>query len=74
MIFDGTSHSGEALAIMVHFVNDLWVIKQHLLIIQLPLKSLTGEEIVHELVQVLSVSYSISSNQLIAAICGIGQF
>ena len=30
-------------------------------------KSLTGEEIAHDLIQELSVNYSISSNQLIAA-------
>ena len=67
IIFDDTSHSGEALAILVCFVNDSWEIEQQLLAIQLLSKSLTGEEIAHELVQVLSVSYSISSSHLIAA-------
>ena len=67
IIFDGTSHSGEAFAILVRFVNDSFVIQQQLIAIQLLSKSLTGEEIAHELVQVLSVSYSISSSRLIAA-------
>ena len=67
VIFDGTSHSGEALAILVHFVNNSWIIEQQLLAIQLLSKSLTGEEIAHELVQILSVSYGISSDYLVAA-------
>ena len=67
VIFDGTSHSGEALAILVHFVNNSWIIEQQLLAIQLLSKSLTGEEIAHELVQIISVSYSISSDHLVAA-------
>lgn len=67
VIFDGTSHSGEALAILVRFVNDSWVLQQELLAIQLLSKSLTGEEVAHELIQVLSVSYSIPSDHLIAA-------
>ena len=67
VIFDGTSHSGEALAILVRFVNSSWIIEQRLLAIQLLSKSLTWEEIAHELVQILSVSYSISSDYLVAA-------
>ena len=67
VIFDGTSHSGEVLAILVCFVNSSWIIEQRLLAIQLLTKSLTGEEIAHELVQILSVSYSISSDHLVAA-------
>ena len=62
VIFDGTSHSGEALAILVCFVNNSWTIEQRLLAIQLLSKSLTEEEIAHELVQILSVSYGISSD------------
>ena len=69
VIFDGTSHSGETLAVLVRFVNDSWIIKQELLAIQLLSKSLTGEEVAHELIQVLSVSYSIPSDHLIAAMC-----
>ena len=67
VIFDGTSHSGEALAILVRFVNNSWTIEQRLLAIQLLSKSLTVEEIAHELVQILSVSYGISSDYLVAS-------
>jgi len=67
VIFDGISHCGEALAILVRYVNDSWSVQQQLLCIQLLSKSLTGEEIAHDLIQVLSVNYSISSEHLIAA-------
>ena len=42
VIYDGTSHSGEALAILVRFVNNSWILEQRLLAIQLLSKSLTG--------------------------------
>ena len=64
------SIQGQCLSVvfdLVHFVNNSWTIEQRLLAIQLLSKSLTGEEIVHELVQILSVSYSISSDYLVAA-------
>jgi len=51
----------------VHFVNNLWVLQHELLAIQLLSKSLTGEEVAHELIQVFSVYYSIPSDHLIAA-------
>ena len=48
-------------------MNNSWIIEQRLLVVQLLSKSLTGEEFAHELVQILSVSYGISSDYLIAA-------
>jgi len=56
--FDGTSHSGEALVILVRFVNNSWIIEQRLLANKLFSNSLTGEEIAHKLVQRLSLSSS----------------
>ena len=67
VIFDGTSHCGEALAILVRYIDDSWNVQQQLLSITMLSKSLTGEEIAHDLTQELSVNYSISSDQLIAA-------
>lgn len=43
VIFDGTSHSGEALPILVQYIDDSWNIQQRLL--RMLSKSLTGEEI-----------------------------
>jgi len=67
VIFDGTTHCAEALAILVHYIDDSWKIQHQLLCIRLLAKSLTGEEVAHELIQVLSVNYNIPSNYLIAA-------
>ena len=64
--FDGTSHSGEALAVLVRFVHDSWVTEQQLPSHSIAFKITHWEEVVHELVQ-LSVSYSISSSHVIAA-------
>ena len=67
IILDGTSHCGEALAILVRYIDDLWNVQQQLLCMRMLSRSLTGEEIAHDLIQMLSVNYSISSEHLIAA-------
>ena len=66
MIFDGTSHLGEALAIILRFVSPDWRIEQRLVQVQMLSKSLTGEEIARELISALSVNYSIRSANLLA--------
>jgi len=66
-VFDGTTHVCEALAIIVRFVTDSWTIEQRLIRIQLLTKSLSGEEIAHELINVLSASFGISSQNIISA-------
>lgn len=67
IIFDGTSRLGEALAIVVRFVNDDLSIHQRLVRLQMLIKSLTGEEIARELITALSVSYSIHPSNLLGA-------
>ena len=64
VIFDGTSRLGEALAVVVRFVSDDWTIEQRLLRVQLLAKSLSV--IAREIISILSTSYSIQSNRLIA--------
>jgi hypothetical protein len=66
VIFDGTTRLGEALVIVLRFVDD-FVIKQHLVRFLTLTKSLTGEEIARELINVLSVEYSISSERVLAS-------
>lgn len=66
MIFDGTFRLGEALAIVLRFVGENWIIEQHLVRVQLLAKSMSGEEIARELISVLSTSYSIDSSKVIA--------
>ena len=57
--FDGTTRLGEAVAIVLRFVDDGWNIKQRLVHLQIIAKSLTGEELARELIVILSVQYSI---------------
>ena len=62
VIFDGTTRLGEAMAIVLQFVDSKWELQQRLVRLQLLAKSMTGEEIAQELVNVLSVQYGISSD------------
>ena len=45
VIFDGTTRLGEALAIVVHYVNAEWEIVWWLAHLQMLVKSVTGEEL-----------------------------
>ena len=56
------------MAIILRYVSDFWTLEQRLVRIQLLSKSMTGEEIARELINVLSVTYTIGSDQLIAAV------
>ena len=66
-IFDGTSRLGEALAVLLRFMDDDFSLEQRLVRVQMLSKSLTGEEIARELITVLSVTYSIHPSNLLAA-------
>ena len=67
VIFDGTTRLGEALAIVICFVDDRLKINQRLIHLQIVVKSLTGEELAKELMSVLSVNYGIATQHLLAA-------
>ena len=54
MIFDGTSRLGEVLAVVLRMVDD-WTIKQRLVRLKFLMKSMTGEEVARELIQLLSM-------------------
>ena len=64
--FDGTTRLGETLAIVVRYVDEKWYIQQRLVRLQLLVKSLNGEEIAREIINVLSATYSIRPNSLLA--------
>ena len=68
VIIDGTSRVGEALAVLLWFVDREWCIQQCLTRVQMLAKLLSGEELARELISVLSMTYSIRSNTLLAAI------
>ena len=66
VIFDGTTRLGEALVIILRFVDD-FVIKQRLVRFLTLTKSLTGEQLARELINVLSVEYGITSDRVVAS-------
>ena len=43
--FDGTTHLGEALVVVIHYVSKQWTLEQCLIRLQLLAKSLKGQEI-----------------------------
>ena len=66
IIFDGTTHVYEAFAIVVRFISDSRTIKQRLVKIQLLAKCLTGQEIAHELISVVSTQFGMGLNSITA--------
>lgn len=65
VIFDGTSRLGEALAIVVRFIDGDWCVQQR--IVRVQMLSLSGEEVARELISVLSVSYGVRSSNLLVS-------
>ena len=68
VILDGTTRLGEALAIVVRFVDDEWNVQQRLISrLQVLAKSLKANELAQFLMQSLAVEYSIRLGVLLAA-------
>lgn len=67
VVFDGTTHLGEAMAVVLHFVDGEWNIQQQLVRLMLLAKSLKGEEVAHELLVVLSTPLGVKPGNLLAA-------
>ena len=66
-VFDGSTRLGEALGIIVRFVDSQWNVQQRLVRLQVLAKSLKAEELALCLIQVLTVEYSIQPGALLAA-------
>ena len=66
-IFDGSTRLGEALAIIVRFVDSQWNVQQRLVRLQVSAKSLKAEEPAQWLIQALAVEYAIQPGALLAA-------
>ena len=67
-IFDGSTRLGEALAIVVRFVDRHWNVQQRLVRLQVLAKSLKANELAQCLIQALAVDFSIQPGALLAAI------
>ena len=66
-VFDGGTRLGEALAIIVRFVDSQWNVQQRLVRLQVLAKSLKAEELAQCLIQALAVEYAIQPGALLAA-------
>ena len=67
VIFDGTTHVAEAMAIVVRYISSDWRITQRLVRALLVTKTMCGEEVARELIATLSISLGIASGNLLAA-------
>ena len=65
VMFDGTTRLGEAMAVVLCFIDSSFTIQQRLVRLQLLAKSMTGEEIAREIIGSLSVQYGITSNLVV---------
>ena len=65
VIFDGTTHTCEVLAVVLRFISDSFTIEQRLVKIELLAKSLNGEEVARELINVLSTTLGITSHYVV---------
>ena len=66
VIFDGTTHIEEALAVLLRFVDNFQTM-QRLICLKLLSKSMTGEELARIIISTLSTSYGIESSRLVAS-------
>ena len=66
-IFDESTRLGEALAIIVCFIEKDWNIQQRPLKLEILAKSMNVEELAQRLIQCLAVDYGMQPNHLLAA-------
>ena len=64
--FDGTTRLGEAMAVVVRYIDTSFNIQQRLIRLQLLAKSMAGEEIAREIIATISTQYGIASNLVVA--------
>lgn len=65
VVFDGTTRLGEAMAVVLRFLDGSFTTQQRLVRLQLLSKSMSGEEIARELINSLPVQYGIVSNLVV---------
>ena len=66
IIFDGTTRLGEAMAIVVRYVDNDWSIQQRLIRFKLLQKSMTGEKIAQVVMDTLSREYGTLTSRFLA--------
>lgn len=68
VLFDGSTRQGEALAVMVRFVDEEYEVKQLLVRLHVLAKSLTGEQLAREIIKALSTELRLPEGKVVAAI------
>ena len=68
IVFDGTTRIGEALVLIVRFLDSEWKIQQRLVHFLLLAKSLSGEEAAREIFGVLAREYGVGTELPVATI------
>ena len=58
VVFDGTTRYGEAMAILVRYIDAGFCIQQRLVRMQLVQKSMCGEEVARELISLLHLVFT----------------
>lgn len=66
IIFDGTTRDGEALVVLVRFVES-WTIKQRLVRLRLLKSSVNGDELARIIIEVLHRKINIQENSLFSS-------
>ena len=67
VIFDGSTRLGEVLAVIIRFSDNEWSPKQVLVRLKALAKSLTGEQLAGELIDVLATQLQVPRAHVIAA-------
>lgn len=66
IVFDGTTRLGEALVLIIRFLDSEWKIQQRLVRFLLLAKSLSGEEVAREIISVLAREYGVATELPVA--------
>ena len=68
VIFDGTARMGEALAIIVRFVQEDFIPTRHLIRLKVLAKALKADELAQRLMSCLAVKHNFGPNTIIGGI------
>ena len=68
MIFDGSTRLGEALVILIRFVDSNWCIQQQVVRLAVLVKSLLASELAREILESLSTKLQLPGNKVVASI------
>ena len=68
MLFDGSSHLGEALVILLRFISDGWEIVQRLIRLCVVGKSLNAQQLAREVVTCLATGYHLPPGSIVVMV------